>query len=252
MTELQTSAAAEAPVDVVVIGSGPGGYIAAFRAAEHGLRTVAVEREWIGGVCTNVGCIPSKSLLRNAEVVRDLKDAKTWGITLDGFQADYGVAVDRSRQVVGRSVKGLEFLYRKHKVELIRGEAKLVDKDTVQVGDRQIKTKNVIVATGSRPRIFPGIEIDGKRVMHIYQLIVDRALPERIAIVGGGVIGCEMATVLHAYGAEVTILEAMPSLLGGREDPRITQLLQRALERQGIKILTGATVQAAKREATRQ
>ena len=244
-------AAAEAPFDVVVIGAGPGGYIAAFRAAQNGLRTAVVEREWVGGVCLNVGCIPSKSLLRNAEVVRNFKDAKTYGITLDGFQADYGVAVDRSRQVVARMVKGVEFLFRKHKVELIRGEAKLVAKDTIHVGGRQIKTKNVIVATGSRPRIFPGIEIDGERVMHIYQLIVDRALPERIAIVGGGVIGCEMATVLHSYGAEVTIVEAMPALLGGREDPRTTQLLQRSFERRGIKVLTGAMVQAAKRDGDR-
>src|SRR5919202_1667882 len=179
-------AAADAPFDVVVIGSGPGGYIAAFRAAQNGLRTATVEREWIGGVCTNVGCIPSKALLRNAAVMRDLTDAKTYGITIDGFKADYGVAVDRSRQVVGRSVKGLEYLYRKHKVELVRGEAKLVARDTVQVGDRQLKTKNVIVATGARPRLFPGMEVDGERVMHIWQLILDRTLPQRIAIVGGG------------------------------------------------------------------
>jgi dihydrolipoamide dehydrogenase len=240
--------APDAPFDVVVIGAGPGGYIAAFRAAQNGLRTAVVEREWVGGVCTNVGCIPSKALLRNAEVVRTFKDAKAYGVTVDGFKADYGAAVDRSREVVGRSIKGLEFLFRKHKVELIRGEAKLVAADTVDVGGRQIKTKNVVIATGSRPRLFPGMEVDGERVMHIWQFIVDRALPERIVIVGGGVIGVEMATVLHSYGAEVTIVEAMPSLLGGREDARVTQLLQRSFERQGIKVLTGAKVESAKRD----
>ncbi len=238
--------AQQGPYDVVVIGAGPGGYIAAFRAAQNGLKAAVVEREWTGGVCLNVGCIPSKALLRNAEVVRTLKDAKTYGVTVGEFKADYGAAVDRSRQVVGRIVKGLEFLFRKHKVDLIKGEAKLVAKDTIDVGGRQIKTKHIIVATGARPRLFPGIEVDGERVMHIYQFIVDKTFPEKIAIVGGGVIGCEMATVLHSYGAEVTIVEAADAFLAGREDPRITQLLQRSFEKQGIKILLGAKVEAAK------
>src|SRR5262245_3233922 len=143
-------AAAEGTFDVMVIGAGPGGYIAAFRAAQLGLRTIGVEREYVGGVCLNVGCIPSKSLLKNATVVRLFKDAKTYGVEVGELKADYGKAVDRSREVAKRFVNGVRFLYRKNKVELVEGEAKLVSRDadgiTVAVGDRRIKTRNVIVA----------------------------------------------------------------------------------------------------------
>ena len=242
--------------DVVVIGSGPGGYIAAFRAAQNGLKAAMVEREWLGGVCTNVGCIPSKALLKNASVIRTLRDAKTFGVELGGeFKADYGAAVKRSRDVVGRSNKGLEYLIKKHKVDYVQGEATLTAKDTVSVkgqggdgGSRELKTKNVVIATGARPRIFPGMEVDGQAVQHVYQLIVDERRPERLAIVGGGVIGCEMATVFRSYGSEVTILEAMPALFAGREDPKVTQTVTRAFEKQGIKVLTGAKVESAKKE----
>ena len=239
--------------DVVVIGSGPGGYIAAFRAAQNGLKVAMVEREWLGGVCTNVGCIPSKALLKNASVLRTLRDAKTFGVELGGeFKADYGAAVKRSREVVGRSNKGLEFLIKKHKVDYVPGEATLTAKDTVSVkgqsGARELKTKNVVIATGARPRIFPGMEVDGQAVQHVYQLIVDERRPERLAIVGGGVIGCEMATVFRSYGSEVTILEAMPALFAGREDPKVTQIVTRAFEKQGMKVLTGAKVDSAKKE----
>ncbi|HEU5316623.1 MAG TPA: dihydrolipoyl dehydrogenase [Chloroflexota bacterium] len=239
--------------DVVVIGSGPGGYIAAFRAAENGLKTAMVEREWLGGVCTNVGCIPSKALLKNASVVRLLRDAKTFGIELGGdFKADYGAAVKRSRDVVGRSNKGLEFLIKKHKVDYVPGEAKLAAKDTVSVaakdGTRQLKTKNVVIATGARPRVFPGMEVDGQAVQTVWQLIVDERQPQKLAIVGGGVVGCEMATVFRSYGCEVTIVEAMPALFAGREDPKVTQIVTRAFEKQGIKVLTGAKVESAKKQ----
>ena len=251
MTTAQAAPAGQT-YDVVVIGSGPGGYIAAFRAAQNGLRTAMVEREWLGGVCTNVGCIPSKALLKNASVMRTLRDAKTFGVELGEFKADYGAAVKRSRDVVTRSNKGIEFLIKKHKVDYVQGEATLTAKDTISVkgkgGDRQLKTKNVVIATGARPRVFPGMEVDGQAVQHIYQLIVDERKPEKIAIVGGGVIGCEMATVFRSYGCEVTILEAMPALFAGREDPKVTQAVTRSFERQGIKVLTGAKVESAKKE----
>jgi dihydrolipoamide dehydrogenase len=238
--------------DVVVIGSGPGGYIAAFRAAQNGLKAALVEREWLGGVCTNVGCIPSKALLKNAAVLRTLRDAKAFGVELGEFKADYAAAIKRSRDVVTRTTKGIEYLVKKHKVEYVTGEAKLTAKDTVSVtskdGARQLKTKNVVIATGARPRIFPGMEVDGKAVQHIYQLIVDDRKPEKLAIVGGGVIGCEMATVFRSYGCEVTILEAMPALFAGREDPKVTQIVTRAFEKQGMKVLTGAKVESAKKE----
>ena len=241
--------------DVVVIGSGPGGYIAAFRAAQNGLKTAMVEREWLGGVCTNVGCIPSKALLKNASVLRLLRDAKTFGVTLNGdFKADYGAAVKRSRDVVGRSNKGLEFLIKKHKVDYVPGEAKLTAKDTVTVtgkdGARELKAKNVVIATGARPRVFPGMEVDGQAVQTVWQLIVDERQPQKLAIVGGGVIGCEMATVFRSYGCDVTIVEAMPTLFAGREDPKVTQIVTRAFEKQGIKVLTGAKVDSAKKQGS--
>ncbi|HVG96677.1 MAG TPA: dihydrolipoyl dehydrogenase [Chloroflexota bacterium] len=247
-------AAADGPFDVLVIGAGPGGYIAAFRAAQLGLRTIGIEREYVGGVCLNVGCIPSKSLLKNASVMRLFKDAKTYGVEVGELKADYGKAVGRSREVVKRFVNGVRFLYRKNKVELVEGEAKLVSKDadgiTVAVGDRQIKTRNVIVATGSRPNFFPGMEIDGEVVQNSWQTVVNPAKPERIVIVGGGIISCEMATVFSSYGSEVTILEALPHLLPGMEE-RISSLLERSFSRQGIKFVTGVRVESARREGDR-
>lgn len=242
-----TSPPSGGPYDVVVIGAGPGGYIAAFRAAQLGLRVAVVEREWVGGVCLNVGCIPSKSLLRNAEVVRLIKDAKTFGVEVHDVQPDYGAAVDRSRQVVNRVVGGLTSLFGRNKVELILGEAKLVAKDTVAVGDRQLKTEHVIIATGSRPRAFPGMEIDGERVTNSWQTVVDRERPEHIVIVGGGIIGCEMGTVFRSYGSQVTILEALPHLLPGG-DEKISVLLERSFKRQGFQVLTNVNVSSAKRE----
>jgi dihydrolipoamide dehydrogenase len=238
-------AAGQEPYDVVVIGAGVGGYNAAFRAAQLGLRAAVVEREWTGGVCLNVGCIPSKALLRNAEVLRLVNDAKAFGIELGKVQAHYGAAVDRSREVVKRMTNGLSFLFRKHKVELIQGEAKLVARDTIAVGERQLKTRNVIIATGSRPNAFPGMEIDGERVQHIWQSIVNREQPEHLIIVGGGIIGCEMGTVYRTYGAKVTILEALPRLLPGM-DERISTRLERSFKSQGFEVLTGVKVESAK------
>ncbi|HEX2517018.1 MAG TPA: dihydrolipoyl dehydrogenase [Chloroflexota bacterium] len=244
----------EGTYDVMVIGAGPGGYIAAFRAAQLGLRTVAVEREYVGGVCLNVGCIPSKSLLKNAAVMRLIQDAETFGVELGEVKADYGKAVDRSREVVKRFVNGVRFLYRKNKVQLIEGEARLAGRDgdtlTVAVGERQIKARNVILATGSRPNAFPGMEIDGEVVQHSWQAVVNRERPEKIVIVGGGIISCEMATIFRAYGSQVTILEALPHLLPGMEE-RVSTLLERAFKRQGIEFQTGVKVESAKREGDR-
>jgi dihydrolipoamide dehydrogenase len=232
--------------DVVVVGAGPGGYIAAIRAAQLGLRTAVVEREWVGGVCLNVGCIPSKALLHNAKVVRYFQEAKTYGVEVGEMRFDYAAAVDRSRQVVNRVVKGVEYLFRKNKVELIRGEARLVARDAIAVGDRQVKAKNIIIATGSRPREFPNMPLDGERVVNSWQMIVDRDRPEHVAIVGGGVIGVEMGTVFRSYGSQVTILEMLPHLLP-REDERISVALERAFSRQGFKVLTGVTVERVQR-----
>jgi len=192
--------------DLIVIGAGPGGYIAAIRAAQLGQRTAIIEREWVGGVCLNVGCIPSKALLKNAEVVRHLSHADRWGIKIDGFQADYGLAVDRSRQVVGRLVKGVEFLMRKNKIQLMRGQATIPSAGRVTVGDKTYGARNILIATGARPRALPTMPFDGERILNSWQSVENRTQPGTTVIVGGGAIGCEMATVLNAYGTKVTIL----------------------------------------------
>ncbi|MFZ4383954.1 MAG: dihydrolipoyl dehydrogenase [Chloroflexota bacterium] len=230
--------------DLIVIGAGPGGYIAAIRAAQLGQRTAIIEREWVGGVCLNVGCIPSKALLKNAEVVRHLSHADRWGIKIDGFQADYGLAVDRSRQVVGRLVKGVEFLMRKNKIQLIRGQATIPSAGRVTVGDKTYGARNILIATGARPRALPTMPFDGERILNSWQSVENRTQPGTMVIVGGGAIGCEMATVLNAYGTKVTILEAMPHLLP-REDEKISQTLERSFQKQGIAFHTGVQVERA-------
>lgn len=232
------------PLDLMVIGAGPGGYIAAIRATQLGLRTAVVEREWIGGVCLNVGCIPSKALLKNAEVVRHLSHADRWGITFDNVKADYGAAVDRSRQVVGRLVKGVEFLLRKNKITVLRGTATITASGTVSVDGTVHHAKHILVATGARPRVLPTMPFDGERIVNSWQAVQLRDQPGSIIIVGGGSIGCEMATVLRAYGSTVTILEAMPNLLP-REDEKISQTLERSFTRQKITLHTGVTVERA-------
>jgi dihydrolipoamide dehydrogenase len=239
--------AAGGPYDVIVIGSGPGGYIAAIRAAQLKLKTACIERQFVGGICVNVGCIPSKALLHNAQVVRYVKDAKTFGIQVGDVQVDYGAAVDRSRQVVDVTVKGIEYLFRKNKVELIRGEAKITARDTVSVGGRDLKTKNIIIATGSRPREFPNMPVDGERIVNSWQMIVDRERPEHVAVVGGGVIGVEMGTVFRSYGSQVTILEMLPHLLP-REDEKVSVALERSFQKQGFKLQLGVTVESVTRE----
>ncbi|MBU6287797.1 MAG: dihydrolipoyl dehydrogenase [Chloroflexota bacterium] len=238
------SASGTAPYDLIVIGAGPGGYISAIRAAQLGLRTAIVERGPLGGVCLNVGCIPSKALLKNAEVVRHLSHASRWGITITGFNADYGLGVDRSRQVVSRLVKGVEFLMRKNKIDVIRGTARIASAGRVTVDTTTYATKDILIATGARPRVLPTMPFDGERILNSWQAVENREQPGRLVIVGGGAIGCEIATVMRAYGSEVTILEAMPHLLP-REDEKVSQTLERSFSRQGITHHLGVTVDRA-------
>lgn len=238
------SASGTAPYDLIVIGAGPGGYVAAIRAAQLGLRTAIVERGPLGGVCLNVGCIPSKALLKNAEVVRHLGHADRWGITVTGFVADYGAAVGRSRQVVSRLVKGVEFLMRKNKIDVIRGTARLAGAGRVEVDGNVHEARHVLVATGARPRALPTMPFDGERILNAWQAVESRERPGRLVIVGGGAIGCEIATVMRAYGSEVTILEALPHLLP-REDEKSSQVLERSFARQGIAFHTGVMVDRA-------
>ena len=229
--------------DVTIIGAGPGGYVAAIRAAQLGLRAALIEREEVGGVCLNWGCIPSKSLLKNAEVISLLRNADKFGITLDNMQYDLSKAMARSREVSGRLVKGVQYLLKKNKVDLIKGEGHIVSAGKVKViPEGQLDTKNIIIAAGSRPRLLPGLQFDSEVIISSYDALKLKEVPSRLIVVGGGAIGVEFAYFYRTYGSEVTIIELLPHLLPN-EDEEISVLLEKSLSSQGIEILTGCSVQ---------
>ena len=234
-----------ADYDVVVIGAGPGGYVAAIRAAQLGMSTAVIEDDNVGGVCLNWGCIPSKSLLRNAEVLELVKNAGEYGISVGEINYDYGKAIDRSRQVVRRLTGGVGSLLRKNGVEHISGRATLHSANTIAIdgSERAISADNVIIATGARARHIPGIPVDGETVLTSREAIVLREVPRRVVIVGGGAIGVEFADIYHSYGAEVMIVEMLPRLVP-LEDEEISQQLERVFRRRGIEYKTGAMVKS--------
>jgi len=233
-----------ATCDVGIIGAGPGGYVAAIRAAQLGLRPVIVEQDRVGGLCLNWGCIPAKSLLWNAELVRLFQQAGKFGIDYDNLRIDIGEAIDRSRQVVDRMVKGVEFLLQKNKVKVVTGRGRLKGPGEIAVGPdgEVVEAENIVVATGGLARTLPGIEIDGRTVMTSREALELREVPESIAIVGGGPIGVEFAYFYRAYGSEVTIIEMLDHLLP-LEDEDIGRELERAFKQQGISCLTKAKVE---------
>ncbi len=233
--------------DLVVIGAGPGGYVAAIRAGQLGLKTAIIEKESLGGVCLNWGCIPSKALLKNAEVLSYINRADEFGLSFDNFHADYSVAYTRSRRVVNRNTRGVAFLLRKNNVEHIQGAGRLAGEGVVEVapdGQRLI-AKNVILATGARPRTIPPLPVDGDKIITSREAIVLDQLPSSVVIVGGGAIGVEFAYIYRMYGVEVTIVELLPRLVPN-EDEDISPILERSFERHGINIMTGAGVTAAR------
>lgn len=234
--------------DVVVLGGGPGGYVAAIRAAQLGLRVALVEREELGGICLNWGCIPSKALIHNAEVVEHFQRAEEFGITVQGVQADLARAVQRSRQVVDRMVRGVHYLMRKNKIEVVRGTGTLRSATEVEVAPegRVLSTRYVILATGARPRRLPGLETDGARVIGSYEALQLGQVPGSVVVVGAGPVGLEFAYVWHVYGARVTVVEALPRVLP-QEDEEISAALERALTKRGITCITGAPVEGVVR-----
>jgi len=235
--------------DVLVIGAGPAGYVCAIRAAQLGQKTAIVDREWLGGVCLNVGCIPSKALLHNAEVAHTLRTGgKELGFTFDGLKLDYGAAVRRSRQVSERLVKGVGFLMKKNKIEVLMGTAGLegAGKVVVTAADGAAKTvsaAHVVIATGARPAAIPGVAIDGQRVLTYREAILQESLPESVVIIGAGAIGLEFATVWNSYGAEVTVVEMLPRI-APLEDEEVSKEISRAFSKRGIKTLAGTKVEA--------
>ncbi len=233
--------------DVVVIGSGPGGYVAAIRAAQLGKKTAIVERAEMGGVCLNWGCIPTKALLRSAEVYELIKHSKNFGFSVENPSIDFPKVIKRSRDVAGRLSKGVSFLMKKNKIETILGNGKLTGKNTVEValndgGKQTVTADNIIIATGARARQFPGLEIDGKRVLSYREAMVMKELPKSISIVGAGAIGVEFAYFFRALGSEVTIIEMMPHIVPV-EDEEISKELEKSFKKQGIKIHTSTKVE---------
>ena len=232
--------------DLIVIGAGPGGYVAAIRAAQLGLRTTVVEREHVGGICLNWGCIPTKALLRNAEVLSLLKRGREFGFTFDNLQVDFAAAIRRSRQVSQRLVKGVHFLLRKNQIELVEGEGRLLAPNRVAVEpDGQVlEARHIILATGARARSIPGLAIDGERIITSRHALAREECPSSIIIVGAGAIGVEFAHFYHAYGVQVTLVEMLPRVLP-LEDEEISETLAKALRKQKITVRTGTRTEGA-------
>jgi len=235
--------------DVIVIGAGPGGYVAAIRSAQLGLKTAVVEKRWLGGVCLNVGCIPSKALLKNAEIARTLREeAKEYGIQGENISIDYSTAVKRSRRVSDRLTRGVSFLMKKNKIDVYEGSAFLKEKDLVEVTlkdekKEELKTKNVILASGAHPFVLPSWNYDGKKILTYEDAILQENLPESVIIIGAGAIGAEFATIWSSYGTKISIVEMLPNILP-LEDEDLSAELQKAFQKRGIEIFTAHRVEA--------
>jgi dihydrolipoamide dehydrogenase len=238
---------ADESFDVAIIGGGPGGYVAAIRAAQLGLKAALVEKEHLGGVCLNWGCIPTKSLLRNAEVIGLLGEGKAFGFEVEGFRADYGAAVDRSRQVSRRLVQGVGALMRKNGIQVVEGTGRVVAGGQVEVtlaggGTQQLAARAIVIATGSRARSLPCAEADGHRILTARHALEMRSLPRSVVVVGAGPIGMEFAHLWHTYGAQVTVVEMLPRLLP-LEDEEVSREVERAYKKRRISTLTSARVE---------
>jgi len=235
--------------DVIVIGAGPGGYVCAIRAAQLGLKTAIVDREWLGGICLNVGCIPSKALLKNAELVHLLRTrAAEFGIGFEGLTLDYSRAVARSREAADRLVKGVGFLMKKNKIEVHMGTAAFSGPHSLAVTAADgkatpLSAQHIVLATGSRPIVIPGVEIDGQRVLTYREAVLQTTAPKSVVIVGSGAIGLEFASLWNGYGVEVTIVEMLPRI-APLEDEEVSKELTKEFRKRGINVLAGTRVEA--------
>ena len=234
--------------DLVVVGGGPGGYVTAIRAAQLGMRTGLVEREHLGGICLNWGCIPTKALLRTGEVMDLMRHAKDFGLAVDNPRFDAAAVVKRSRGIAGQLSKGVAHLLKKNKVTVIDGEARLAGKGTLKVklkagGEDEVKAPHIVLATGARARQLPGLEADGKLVWTYKEAMVPDAMPKSLLVVGSGAIGIEFASFYRSMGAEATVVEVLPRVLPV-EDEEISAFAHKAFEKRGIKLRVDATVKA--------
>jgi len=235
--------------DAVVIGAGPGGYVCAIRAAQLGQKVAIVDKQWLGGVCLNVGCIPSKALLKNAEVAHTLRErGKEFGFSFENLRLDFPAAVKRSRQVSNRLVKGVEFLMKKNGIMVYMGTATLSAPQLVTVTDKdgkptELTAKNIVVATGASAMVPSAWKVDGEKVVTYLEAITQEKLPKSVIIIGSGAIGVEFATVWNSYGVDVTVVEMLPRLVP-LEDEEVSAELEKAFKKRGIKSLTGHKVES--------
>ena len=238
--------------DVVIIGAGPGGYVSAIKASQLGLIAAVIEKEFMGGVCLNIGCVPSKSLLKNAEVAHTLRErGREFGFSFDNLELDYSVAVKRSRRVSKRLTRGVEFLMKKNNVDVFQGFGKIISKEKVIVSsedgaETELQAENIIIATGASPFIIPGVEVDGEKVLTYREAILQETLPESVVIIGGGPIGLEFATIWNSYGVPVTIVEMMDHL-ASYEDMDIITELEKSFKKDGVKLMTSSKVTGVQR-----
>ena len=234
--------------DVIVIGSGPGGYPAAIRASQLGLKVAIVEKESLGGVCLNWGCIPTKALIKSAQVYDYVKHSANYGITTTGVNHDFGAVIKRSRGVADKMSKGVQFLMKKNKIEVIMGYGKVLSRGKVEVKDAEgktqvVDTKYIIIATGGRTRELPNLKQDGKKVIGYREAMVLPTQPKSMIIVGSGAIGVEFAYVYNSMGTKVTIVEFLPRIVPV-EDEDISRELEKQYRKQGIEIMTNASVES--------
>jgi dihydrolipoamide dehydrogenase len=244
---------ADTNFDIVIIGSGPGGYVTAIRAAQLGFKTTIVERDYLGGICLNWGCIPTKALLRSADILHYLQHAKDYGLVAANVAYDAAAVVKRSRAVAKRLNDGVGFLMRKNKVAVIWGEAAIDAPGKVTVkaakaeapkgalGPGAYQAKHIIIATGARPRVLPGLEPDKKLIWTYFEAMIPERVPKSLLVIGSGAIGIEFASFYRTLGAEVTVVEVLPQILPA-EDAEIAAFARKSFEKQGIKIFTGAKV----------
>ena len=227
--------------DVLVIGGGPGGYVAAITSALNGKKTAIVEKEELGGVCLNWGCIPTKALLRNAEVVRLASEGEKYGFSAGAITADYAKAQERSRAVSARLVGGVNYLMKKNSITVIRGEAKFISQKTVEVGGKRIEAENIIIAAGSRPFRLPMLDYSMANVLDSKKALQLKKAPKSIVIIGAGAIGMEFATVFNSYGSKVTVVEMLNAVLPN-EDAEVSAAVEQEYKKRGIETLTGTKV----------
>lgn len=232
--------------DLAVIGSGPGGYVAAVRASQLGLKTACIEKDKVGGICLNWGCIPTKALLKNAEILNHIKHSSDFGVTISSYEINFDKVIKRSRAVADRLSKGVEMLFKKNNITKLSGTAKFLSKNEIEISGENnteiIWADKIIIATGARSRTIPGISFDGDKIISSKEAMVLPAAPKSLIIVGAGAIGVEFAYFYNTFGTKVTLIEMMPKILPV-EDSEISKQLEISLKKQGIKIFTSTKVQ---------